>query len=144
MIREFHKDELDAVMQLWLNAVTKAHPFLPREYWLNQYKTVRNDHLAMAKTFVYGEHGRLKGFVSILENTFIAALFVDGSNWNQGIGTKLIEWCQTQYTHLEVTVYQKNEDTVRFYQKHGFTVEREQKNLASGEQELLLSWKKEA
>ncbi|WP_101696675.1 N-acetyltransferase [Clostridium minihomine] len=143
MMREFHKDELDAVMQLWLNAVTKAHPFIPRDYWLNQYKIVRNDHLSMAKTFVYGEHGRLKGFVSILEDSFIAELFVDADNWNQGIGTKLIEWCKEQYPHLEVNVYKQSENTVHFYEKHGFIAERELKNSATGADELFMSWKKE-
>ncbi|WP_085833731.1 N-acetyltransferase [Clostridium merdae] len=143
MIREFHKDELDAVMQLWMNAITKAHPFISREHWLNKYRTVRNEHLSMAETVVYGEHGRLKGFVSILEDSFIAALFVDADNWNQGIGTKLIEWCQEKYTHLEVNVYKKSENTVHFYTKHGFTVEREQKNSDTGEQELFMTWKKD-
>lgn len=142
MIREFHKDELDAVMQLWLNAVTKAHPFLPREYWLNQYRIVRNEHLSMAKTYVYGEHGRLKGFVSILENSFIGALFVDADNWNQGIGTKLLDWCKERYPHLEVNVYKESENTVKFYTKHGFTVDREIKNANSGHPELFMVWSK--
>lgn len=143
MIREFHKDELDAVMQLWLNAVTKAHPFLPREYWLNQYKIVRNEHLSMAKTFVYGEHGRLKGFVSILENSFIGALFVDADNWNQGIGTMLLDWCKERYPKLQVNVYKESDNTVNFYTKHGFTVDRELKNTNSGHQELFMIWNKE-
>lgn len=143
MIREFHKDELDAVMQLWMNAITKAHPFIPREHWLNQYRIVRNEHLSMAETVVYGEHGRLKGFVSILEGSFIAALFVDADNWNHGIGTKLIRWCQEKYSHLEVNVYKKSENTVHFYTKHGFVIDRELTNSDTCEQELFMTWKKD-
>lgn len=143
MIREFHKDEIDAVMQLWLNAVTKSHPFIPREYWLEHYKVVRNEHLAAAKTFVYGDHGRLKGFVSILEDAFIGALFVDSESWGQGIGTKLIEWCQEHYPYLELAVYSENESAVSFYKKCGFQVIRKQINGGTGRPELAMCWRAE-
>lgn len=142
MIREFHKDELDAVMQLWVNSVTKANPFIPREYWLEQYRVVRNEHLSEAKTFVYGDHGRLKGFISILEDSFVGALFVDADNWGQGVGTKLVEWCQERYPHLELSVYKENRRGVEFCKKCGFQIVREQMNSDSGKPELAMSWEK--
>ena len=85
----------------------------------------------------------MKGFVSILEGSFIAALFVDADNWNHGIGTKLIRWCQEKYSHLEVNVYKKSENTVHFYTKHGFVIERELTNSDTCEQELFMTWKKD-
>lgn len=142
MIRNFHKDELDVVMQLWMNSVTESHSFIPREYWLQQYTTVRNDHMSAAKTFVCGEFGRLRGFVSILEDAFIGALFVDPEYWHEGIGTQLIQYVQERYDRLSLSVYCKNTGAVSFYQKHGFQIVKEQPDGATGEMEYSMEWNK--
>ena len=41
MIRQFKKNDLSAVMQIWLDTNIKAHDFIPKEYWENNYEIVK-------------------------------------------------------------------------------------------------------
>ena len=38
MIRNFKENDLLIVMQIWLDTNIKAHRFIPKEYWIDNYK----------------------------------------------------------------------------------------------------------
>ncbi len=40
MIREFEDNDMDNIMQIWKSENIKAHTFISREYWENNYEEV--------------------------------------------------------------------------------------------------------
>ena len=52
MIRKFETQDLDAVMQIWLQANLDAHPFIPASFWTDHFETVR-DMLPQAELYVH-------------------------------------------------------------------------------------------
>ena len=41
MIRKFEKNDINPVMQIWKNENIKAHKFISKEYWKNNYNYVK-------------------------------------------------------------------------------------------------------
>jgi putative acetyltransferase len=140
MIKEFHQSEVDEVMHIWLDTTTAAHSFIPEKYWIGNYNIVKEQYLPLSKTFVYQEALTIKAFISIIENTFIGALFVAKEYQGQGIGLKLINHCKLQYSKLELAVYVKNIGAVNFYKRCGFKIQKEQVNEDSGFKEYVMCW----
>lgn len=72
MIRKFENRDLDDVMEIWKNENIKAHNFIQREYWENNYDFVK-EALPKAEIYVYIIEGKIVGFVitskSIDDNT---------------------------------------------------------------------------
>ena len=127
MIRTYQPDDIDAVMQLWLTSTTAAHPFIAEQYWHESAPLVRNTYLPAAQTWVYwhpnatGGEDLIAGFISILEEKLVGALFVAQPFHRQGIGKALMEHVQLDYRALTLEVYQQNQRACHFYRKQGFT-----------------------
>lgn len=52
MIRKFEKNDINPVMQIWKNENIKAHKFISKEYWKNNYNYVK-EILPNAEIYVY-------------------------------------------------------------------------------------------
>ena len=52
MIRKFEKNDINDIMQIWKSKNIKAHKFISREYWENNYKYVK-EILPNAEIYVY-------------------------------------------------------------------------------------------
>ena len=52
MIRKFETQDLDAVMQIWLQANLDAHAFIPASFWEAHFEMVR-DLLSQAELYVH-------------------------------------------------------------------------------------------
>ncbi|WP_378956806.1 N-acetyltransferase [Pelosinus sp. sgz500959] len=142
MIDKFNKNELDEVMNIWLNTNIDAHDFIPKDYWIKNYNVVKEQYIPIAKTFVYKENNIIIAFISIIEASFIGALFVKKEYQRQGIGLKLINHCKTLYPILKLAVYVDNINSVKFYKRCNFKVKAEQDNESSGFKEYIMSWDK--
>lgn len=138
LIREMRPDDIEMVMNIWLKSTIKAHPFISSEYWYNNYHVVKEVYLPKAKTAIFEEDGVIKGFISIIDNSFIGALFVHPTYQGHGIGRSLIHHAINQYKHLSLAVYKDTVDSVQFYQKQGFKIIDEQINEDSGELEYIM------
>lgn len=88
---------------------------------------MKNVYIPMAETYVY-EKENIKGFISIINNEFIGALFVDNDSQGQGIGKALIEHVKSKYDSLSLAVYKDNYKSVEFYKKMGFKIKSENTN----------------
>ena len=143
MIRELtmSEKEVNLLMDVWLRSVKIGHPFIPYTYWQQEYKSVRDDYLPQSKTFVYEEQGEIKGFISMIGEEFIGALFVDVPYQKQGIGKKLMEYVKEKRTFLRLAVYCRNESAVLFYKRNGFKVECTEMNEDTGEDNYIMAWK---
>ncbi|ELC8442262.1 N-acetyltransferase [Clostridium perfringens] len=127
-------------MRIWLESTVKAHDFIEKEYWEKNYNVVREVYIPMAETFVYYEDKKIKGFISIIDNEFIGALFVDVQNQGLGIGGKLLDYVNAKYKNVNLAVYKMNEKAVEFYKNNGFKIIKEQENEDSGFVEYIMEY----
>ena len=140
MIKEFDQSKIDHIMKIWLEENIKAHDFIPKDYWENNYEYVKKV-LPDATVFVYEENNEIKGFIGIIEDLYIAGLFVSNKYQSKGIGEKLLNVCKKEYPTLKLDVYAKNLKAVNFYIKHGFKINQEKIDDETQEVEYSMIWR---
>ena len=142
MIRNFKKSDLSRIMQIWLDTNIKAHSFIPKEYWTENFDLVKNL-LPQAEVYVFEDDitNIIGGFVGITEN-YIAGIFVSEKLQSKGIGKQLLDFVKTIKNQLTLNVYQKNERAVNFYCREDFTIQSINSDKDTGEKELLMLWKR--
>lgn len=123
MIRKWTAKSLDPVLTLWLESTTFAHPFIDEQYWHDSLALVRDVYLPAAQTWVWEENDTLLGFVSVMDNQFVGALFVAPQALHRGIGSALLNEVKQRYPMLSLEVYQKNGRAVSFYHALSFRIE---------------------
>lgn len=123
MIRPVRLDEMGHLLALWLDSTTLAHPFITPDYWQESLPVVRDTYLPHAETWVSARQNTLDGFISIIDQQFIGALFVAPDRMGKGIGRELIAHAQQRFAWLSLEVYQKNLRAVHFYHARGFRIE---------------------
>lgn len=138
MVRKFKNEDVHKVMDIWKESTIKAHDFINKKYWEDNYDTVKNVYLPMSDTFVYTEEEKIMGFISIIDNEFIVALFVDINCQGLGAGSKLIDYVIKKYGSLSLAVYKDNEKAVKFYKDKGFEIIIEQDNEDSNLKEYIM------
>lgn len=141
MIRDLKQKDIDKVMEIWLESTIKAHDFMPEKYWQDNYNAVKDIYIPQSKTYVYEEGEEIKGFISILNDDFIGALFVSPNEQGKGIGSKLIEYANAKFNNLKLAVYKQNQKSVGFYIKKGFEILSEEINEDSGFEEYIMVYK---
>ncbi|MEG2110470.1 MAG: N-acetyltransferase [Clostridium sp.] len=141
MIRKLKNEDINKVMDIWEESTIKAHDFIDKDYWKNNYDTVKNVYIPISDTFVYDDGENIKGFISIIDDEFIGALFIDVKYQGLGIGSKLINYTTSKYGKLNLAVYKENEKAVKFYTHKGFKIIKEQKNEDSGFEEYIMELK---
>lgn len=142
MIKQLDDSKIKEVMDIWLRTNIVSHSFIPEQYWVNNYSIVEKEYMPVSDTFVYEEDNIIKGFISVIRNSFIGALFVLQDYQGQGIGKKLLDHCKSLYTSLELCVYVDNINAVKFYNHCGFIIKAEQPNEDSGFMEYTMLWAK--
>lgn len=141
MIRELEANDINKVMEIWKHATIEAHSFINKKYWLGKYNEVKDAYIPMSKTFIYAENNDIKGFISILNNDFIGALFVDISSQGKGIGSQLVDFVKKRYNKLSLAVYKNNKKAVEFYKSAGFDLYEEKMDEDTNEKELIMTYK---
>lgn len=140
MIRAFQITDLDEVMNIWLETNLAAHPFIDKNYWINNFEFVKQV-LPTSQITVFEESGVIKGFMGIIDQ-YIAGLFVAEKYQNQGIGKQLLESAQTTYPALHLDVYTANQHAVTFYKQNGFEMIGKKENLDTKHPEYFMVWSK--
>ncbi|CNE45514.1 acetyltransferase [Yersinia rohdei] len=144
MIRAYQPGDLEPLMALWLASTITAHPFIAEQYWHESAPLVRNTYLPAARTWVYLPQGTpqntLGGFISIIEEQCVGALFVDPSFLGVGIGKSLMNHAQRHYQALTLEVYQKNLRAYHFYRNQGFFVVGRAYNAETQNVILTMQW----
>lgn len=123
MIRAWHNQDLSPLLTLWMESTSFAHPFIDVRYWQESEALVRDAYLPVAKTWVWEEQRELLGFISVMDEQFIGALFVRPAAIGRGIGKALMEHVKQRFCQLSLEVYQKNHRAVNFYAAQGFRIE---------------------
>lgn len=138
MIRSLHKDELDIVMEIWLETNIAAHDFIDPSYWRGNFELVKGM-LPEADVFVYEENKAILGFVGLMDQ-YIAGIFVDADSQSKGIGKALLDYVKGNHSELSLHVYKRNIRAVEFYLREGFLVSKEQIDENTGETEIEMCW----
>ena len=123
MIRKFEKNDINAVMEIWLNENIRNHNFIAKEYWKDNYEYVK-DILPKADIYVYIIDKQVVGFVGV-NNNYIEGIFIDTNNQCKGIGTSLLNKVKENRDNLTLSVYKKNINAINFYKKNDFIITSE-------------------
>ena len=142
MIRKFREEDTVKVMTIWTKGNFETHSFIDKDYWLLNFNKVKDEYLKRAETYVYVEDDIIKGFISLLNNNFIGALFIRKEYRRQGIGRKLINFVKDKYDKLELQVYEKNVNAMLFYASLGFVNKKIQIDDNTNEKEYVMEWDK--
>ena len=142
MIRKLKEEDTTKVMTIWTKGNFKAHSFIDKDYFLENYNKVKNEYLPKSNTYVYIENEEIQGFISILNDEYIGAIFVKENAQRKGIGRKLINFCKEKYDKLNLNVYYKNGTAIAFYMAMGFKNKKIQIDEKTGEKEYFMEWKK--
>ena len=140
MLRKMKTDDLDPVVQIWLESNRQAHSFIEADYWEKNKEEVRKM-LPHSLIQVAEIEGNIVGFIGMNE-TKIEGLFVNSNFQSRGIGHSLIEWAKTRNEVLTLYVYQKNQRALKFYLKEGFVIHKQLIDEETGEIEFLMQWKR--
>lgn len=139
MITQLTTSKLDAVMKIWLETNIEAHSFIPQEFWQNNFEMVK-EVLPQAEVYVFEEDKIIKGFIGIVDKSYIAGLFVKREYQEQGIGHKLLDFCKYKYKNLSLDVFVKNEKAINFYIKNDFEICSKKKNEDTCEDEYFMTY----
>ena len=142
MIRAFEENDLTAVMQIWLDTNIKAHCFIPKEYWTDNYEMVRSV-LPQAEIYVYENDAtkQIDGFIG-LSNEYIEGIFVREGIQSNGIGKQLLEYAKCVKSNMSLCVYQENTRAIQFYQREQFVIQSENIDDNTNQKEYVMIWKK--
>ena len=140
MIRKFEKNDINDVLQIWKSENIKAHNFISREYWENNYSFVK-EALPNAEIYVYITKEKIIGFIG-LNNNYIEGIFVDTNHQCNGVGTALLNKVKENKNKLTLSVYMKNTDAVNFYKKNDFIITSENTDKDTNETEYTMTWNK--
>lgn len=143
VIRIFRENDLDAVAQIWLDTNIKAHNFILKEYWTDNYEMVK-DTLPQAEIYVYedDETNKIDGFIGLTDN-YIEGIFVREAVQSKGIGRQLLDYAKGIKSNMRLSVYQKNIRAIGFYQREQFVIQSENIDENTNEKEFIMTWSKE-
>ncbi|MCG3669941.1 MAG: GNAT family N-acetyltransferase [Aliarcobacter butzleri] len=139
MIRKLDKNDINQLLQIWLEVNIKTHNFIPKEYWEEQYDNVK-ELLPNSEIYVYEENEKTVAFIGLIEN-YIAGIFVSFSFQSKGIGKKLLDYIKEFKKELSLNVYVKNISAIKFYQREGFIINSQNIDEETKEQQILMIWK---
>ena len=74
MIRKFRNEDLEQIMQLWLQANVQAHGFIEKTYWKSHYSEVRKM-MPEAEIYVFDSEDGILGFLGLQED-YIAGILI--------------------------------------------------------------------
>ena len=140
MIRKFETQDLGTVMQIWLHGNLDAHVFIPASFWTGHFEIVRNM-LPQAELYVHESEDtrQIDGFIGLTGN-HIEGIFFAKAARSKGVGKALLEYAKSRKPSLTLSVYQKNQRALAFYQREQFTVQSEGIDEDTNEADIQMLW----
>lgn len=139
MIAGLQKNEVNRISEIWLDTNIKAHNFIDRNYWEDNYEIVKKL-LSEAEIYVYkNDKDIIQGFIG-LSNDYIAGIFVCEEAQSKGIGKKLLDFAKKLKTGLCLNVYEKNVRAIKFYQREDFSIQSQDIDEKTGQKEYFMIW----
>jgi putative acetyltransferase len=140
LIRPCGPADVERLMALWLPSTIAAHPFVAEEYWRQSAALVRENYLPRAQSWACWQGNEIVGFISVLDEQFIGALFVERQFHGRGVAAALMTHVQQRYRRLSLEVYQQNLRACAFYHKLGFRTAQRLFNEETQAYTLIMNW----
>lgn len=138
MIRKLEEKDLEEVACIWLDSNIETHNFISESYWRRNFQMVKEMFLD-TEVYVFEKEGVIQGFVGVMED-YIAGIFVKRAARSTGIGKELLDYVKDRKPRLTLSVYQKNENAIWFYQRENFVIEAEDVDHETDEKEYKMVW----
>ena len=139
MICKIKPEEIDDVLNIWIDASIQAHGFIDEGFWKSKTVDMREIYIPNSETYIFIENGIIKGFFSLHGDT-LAAMFVSPEFQRNGIGRKMMEKAKTLRHGLELAVYKENPKGIEFYEKCGFRIIRDRVDVHTGHIEVIMNY----
>lgn len=139
MIRTLQNKDINEVARIWLDSNIQAHDFIPSQYWYDQYEMVKEE-ISKVEVYVYEDNDKILGFVG-LNDDYLAGIFICQDVQSIGIGKQLIDFVKGIKEQINLSVYQKNERAIKFYQREGFAIVSENIDCHTNEKEYSMTWR---
>ncbi|RBW68475.1 GNAT family N-acetyltransferase [Bacillus taeanensis] len=140
-IRVNKKIEIDKMIDIWYKGSLIAHNFIDKDYWKSQRSEMKETYFPMSENYVICNKKEVVGFISMVDN-YLAALFIDTNHQGKGYGKELLNFIKERRTNIQLKVYKKNDEAVKFYLRSGFIKKEELLDEQTAEGEFLMEWKK--
>ncbi len=125
MIRKAEKRDISRIAEILVFAKRiKYRPiFQNDDYSFNELQVIRvsqeyDNPEILNNMWVYDD-GIVKGLIHIIGEE-VVELYVDYFFWEQGVGSKLLEFAKEKLGVSFLWALEKNTDAIRFYEAHGF------------------------
>ena len=144
MIREIKPQDIDRVMDLWLETNLSAHDFISKNHWIDNYDIVRGIFLnpdEHTKIYVYENNGIIIEFIGLIDE-YIAGIFISKESQSKGIGKEILCYIKNNRNSLSLHVYKQNERAIQFYLREDFNIINEQIDEKTEKIELYMNWLK--
>lgn len=138
MIRKFQENDIDTIMEFWLEENLQTHSYIIPNYWRDNFDLVKRL-MTEATIYVSEYNGEINGFVGMMDNT-IAGIFVSSKYQSQGFGALLMTELKSRYDYLVLQVYKKNHRAIKFYRSEKFIIKSDQFNEGTNEIEYVMEW----
>lgn len=132
-------DVLDQIIAIWLTGNLDAHPFVPADYWREAQPEVATQIREATIYVVRDDDETIVGFAGMVDR-YLAGLFVKQGYRDQGVGSMLLFALKSDYKLIKLNVYEKNEQAVKFYRKHGFEVKDRQIDDETDQVDLMMKY----
>lgn len=140
VIRDYTRDDDDAIVSVWEAASQIAHPFLSEDFIAGERVAIREQYLPNTTTQVAEENGTVIGFASMMGSE-LGAIFLDPAYHGKGVGRALMDHAARGHAVVDVEVFEENPIGRAFYQRYGFREVSKSTHEATGETLIRMQWR---
>ena len=143
-LRRYTAADEDAAIELWRRTWTQHYPhidFNSRVDWWR--KRWRKELVPSARIVLADMGGALAGFVTIDPRTkYLDQIVVAPEQWGSGVALALLDEAKRLSPRgVDLHVNKDNDRAIRFYAKHGFVYDGEDKNPYSDKPVNRMAWR---
>ena len=143
ILRRYAPSDEAAAIELWRRTWQQAYPVIDFDQRLDWWRARWREEILPTATIVVAEHeGNLAGFVTMMPDGYLDQIVVAPESWSSGMAEALLgEAKQLSPAGITLHVNKDNRRAVRFYEKHGFIIQGDDRNQLSGRPVYKMSWR---
>jgi putative acetyltransferase len=146
ILRPYAPSDEAAAIELWRRTWQQAYPVIDFDQRLDWWHRRWREEILPTATIVVAEReGKLAGFVTMMPDGYLDQIVVAPENWSSGMAEALLDEAkQLAPGGIALHVNKDNRRAVRFYEKHGFIIQGDDRNPNSGRPVYKMSWRPDA
>ena len=143
ILRPYAPADEAAAIELWRRTWQQAYPVIDFDQRVDWWRTRwREEILPTATVMVAEQDAGLMGFVTVDPTGYLDQLVVAPENWASGMAEALLDEAKRLAPGgIALHVNKDNHRAVRFYEKHGFVIQGDDRNVRSGRPIHKMSWR---